>query len=436
MKVLYAAQISNNTIRDNNPQFLFETDACYNLCVGIVNTLATQNPDWEFVVLLPDESLGVDIPNHNEKFEYNVDVITYDSPVGPGNTRMHFDYPYWQKLVEDGWFTDIDVMINDQNTLTKNWNMLFLNMNLSIPIVSTNYYMDTPLSEKVPKKIRYYERQMESFINSDLTAHQSQANFREAMAAMNLLYKREVVQEAEERATIWRTGVQAEEITPYNTDERFSNITCYFGNRISDTANRYNNYHIFAQAIGVLQRDHESDIKDVDFVLLNPTRKVTEQQYSDILLWSQGRALIMDNDEPWNRDMYMDFINKAHISCNLFTNEVHGGVTHAEAMLSNNIVIMPDVNNYSWKYDQTLKEYPFLVDPILKDDFLTIEPEALAEKMLLAIKTIKGETPYTYQEYCDLNQKLAMDFESYEVAAIQIKEDLMKLVEQKNLVEA
>ena len=139
MKVLYAAQISNNTLVNGIPKFVFETDACYNLCVGIINTLAEQNPSWKFLVLLPHESLGVDIKRHENKFESkNVQFILYDSPVGPGNTRYHFDYLLWQRYAKNGAFADVDVMINDQNTLTKNWNMIFHEGGLNIPIVSTN----------------------------------------------------------------------------------------------------------------------------------------------------------------------------------------------------------------------------------------------------------------------------------------------------------
>ena len=49
--------------------------------------------------------------------------------------------------------------------------------------------------------------------------------------------------------------------------------------------------------------------------------------------------------------------------------------------------------------------------------------------MLLAIRTCKNQKQY--QKYCELNHDLAMDFESYEVAAVQIKEDLIKLVNNK-----
>lgn len=434
MKVLYAAQISNNTFKDGKQKFVYETDACYNLCVGIINTLSEQNPDWTFLVLLPHERLGVDVYSHSDKFinKKRIQFITYGSPIGPGNTRYHFDYEFWQDMAKN-YFVDIDVMINDQNTLTKNWNMLFNEVKLNIPIVSTNYFMDTPVSEKVPKKIRYYERQMESFINSDMTAHQSQANKAEAMTALNLLYKDSVAKEVESKATIWRTGLRASEVSKFKTDKRFDKITFYFGNRISDTANRYNNYHKYAQAIGVLQRDNTEEVKDIDFYLLNPTRKVTDKQLSDIKDWSNGKAIVMANDKDWNRKMYMQFIHKAHVSVNLFTNEVHGGVTHAEGMLANNIAIMPNVNNYKWKYEQTTADYPFLVEPFTDEDgSLTITADDLAEKMLLAIKVIR-DMPQRHSEYCELNRQLAYDYESYENACIQIKKDLEYLVEHKQI---
>ena len=73
-------------------------------------------------------------------------------------------------MEEKIWLSDIDVMINDENTLTKNWNVSFRSIGMHVPIMSTNYFLDSPLANKVDEKLRYYERQMESFIASDIAA--------------------------------------------------------------------------------------------------------------------------------------------------------------------------------------------------------------------------------------------------------------------------
>jgi hypothetical protein len=99
-------------------------------------------------------------------------------------------------------------------------------------------------------------------------------------------------------------------------------------------------------------------------------------------------------------------------------------------MLADNIVIMPNVNNYKWKYDQIEEEYPFLVEPNIIDNSLTINPDRLANKLLSAINTVKYDDDM-HKHYCKLNKELAYKYESYENACIQIKSDLEKLVKNK-----
>ena len=68
--------------------------------------------------------------------------------------------------------------------------------------------------------------------------------------------------------------------------------------------------------------------------------------------------------EEFTREDYLKFINRAHISCNLFVTEVHGGVTHCEAMLAKNVLVVPNVNNYKTKFAKTNYQYPYLVKDV------------------------------------------------------------------------
>jgi hypothetical protein len=316
-------------------------------------------------------------------------------------------------------FQDIDVMINDENTLTKNWRVLFNELKLNIPIISTNYFLDSPIAKKVPEKIRYYERQMESFIASDIAAFQCEAGRVEAMEAYDVLFKTRDILAPQ---SVWGVGAHYAEIEEYHTDKKFEIPTIYFGNRISDTANRYTNYDTFAEAIGIL-----STITDKPFraVMLNPTRKVTTDQLNLIADLSKHQVEVMSNDEKFTRKDYLTFINKAHIACNLFVTEVHGGVTHCEAMMAKNILVMPRVNNYLHKMLKAgHADYPYFTKI---DSNQPHKPDAqdVAMKINDALDSIGTISETGIRELCHY---VGYTYESYESACDRIVKDIRSLV--------
>jgi len=424
-KIFYAVQVSNYTNTDIGPRWLLRNDACTNIAVGIISTLLDQNEDYEFIVKLPFEEETLDCNNLFELFEeqYRERISFYrDSiPISPITSRYTFDLNTLMQNKQ--WFSDIDVMINDENTLTKNWNVFFNAIGKNVPIMSTNYFLDSPLANKVDKRIRYYERQMESFINSDIAVFQCEAGKQEAMEAWDILYKS---REHMAKTSVWGVGCHAQEIINYHTDEEFPTPTIYFGNRISDTANRYTNYDSFAEAIGKLSKITK---RRFNAVMLNPTRKVTEEQKTLIDGLSNGCVRIMDNDKPFTRQDYLEFINKAHISVNLFVTEVHGGVTHCEAMLAKNVLVVPNVNNYKTKFEKLNYTYPYLVD-VDKDQTHKPDTTQIAEKLNEAL-----EVYYEDRESFDMVAKACFDlgykYESYESACERISNDIESLIPQK-----
>jgi ABC-type oligopeptide transport system ATPase subunit len=105
---------------------------------------------------------------------------------------------------------------------------------------------------------------------------------------------------------------------------------------------------LFAEAIVHLSKI--VDPSTFEATILNPTRKITDEQLEVINDLSQNQVQVLSNDEKFTRDEYIEFINHAHISCNLFTNEVHGGLTHVEAMMAGCILVAPKLNDYLHKY--------------------------------------------------------------------------------------
>jgi hypothetical protein len=423
-KVFYAVQVSNFTNRTGESKWLLRNDACTNIAVGIISTILEKySNDFKFLVKLPFAADCDDVKDLSElfdpKYHNSIEFYHEEIPISPVTSRYNFNFAYHQQNANQ--LADIDVMINDENTLTKNWRVLFDSIgNKNVKIISTNYFLDSPIAKKVPEKIRYYERQMESFIASDIAAFQCEAGRIEAMEAYDILFKtREVLAPQ----SVWGVGAHYSEISKYHTDERFDIPTIYFGNRISDTANRYTNYDTFAEAIGLLPQFTDKKFRAV---MLNPTRKVTNEQLLLIKQLSNGLVEVMSNEEKFTREDYLEFINKAHISCNLFVTEVHGGVTHCEALMAGNMVVMPRVNNYWHKFVKAGQETYPLFCAISETD--TSKPDAydLASKIARALYFMGSEAESATREIC---RKVGYEHESYESACERIVNDIRTLAE-------
>jgi len=424
-RIFYAVQVSNFTQTDLGPMWLLRNDACTNIMVGIVSTLLKDREDYEFLIKLPFEEDCLDTANlfelFDEEYHDRISFLREHIPISPVTSRFNFDMNFYMR--EKIWLTDVDIMINDENTLTKNWNVFFKSIGMHVPIMSTNYFLDSPLANKVDEKIRYYERQMESFINSDIAVFQCEAGMNEAMEAYDLLFKsRDLIKQT----SVWGVGCHAQEIMNYHTDEEYSKPVIYFGNRISDTANRYTNYDSFAEAIGKL-----SKITDIEFeaIMLNPTRKVTDDQLKLIKELSNDNVEVMSNRDKFTREDYLKFINRAHISVNLFVTEVHGGVTHCEAMLAKNVLVLPNVNNYKTKFKKLDNKYPFLVG-VDKDQTHKPDTDQIAEKLKQSLELYQTDR----KEFDRLGEdcfKLAYEYESYESASNRIQNDIDNLTYTK-----
>jgi hypothetical protein len=422
IKVFYAVQVSNFTKAEDKDRWLLRNDACTNIAIGIISTILERHPNrFKFLIKLPFAEDTADVKMldslFKEKYHKHIEFYREEVPVSPVTSRFNFDFNYHEKNADI--FKDVDVMINDENTLTKNWRVLFNHLGLDIPIISTNYFLDSPIANKVPQKIRYYERQMESFINSDIAAFQCEAGRVEAMEAYDILYKTRDILAPQ---SVWGIGAHYAEIAEHHTDDKFEIPTIYFGNRISDTANRYTNYDTFAEAIGIL-----STITDKPFraVMLNPTRKVTPEQLELINRLSKHQVEVMSNSEKFTREDYLKFINRSHIACNLFVTEVHGGVTHCEAMMAKNILVMPRVNNYLHKMLKAgHADYPYFT----KIDMENIhKPDALdvAMKIKEALDSLGTGKETEIRELC---HKVGYEHESYESACDRIVKDIESLV--------
>ena len=141
----------------------------------------------------------------------------------------------------------------------------------------------------------------------------------------------------------------------------------------------------------------------------------------------------MDNDKPFTRQDYLEFINKAHISVNLFVTEVHGGVTHCEAMLAKNVLVLPNVNNYKTKFEKLSYDYPFLVDT---DKELTHKPDTtqIAEKLNKLLECYY-EDKKSFEMYGQSCYDLGYKYESYESACGRISNDIESLLKLKPILE-
>jgi hypothetical protein len=427
-RVFYAVQVSNFTVVDGTPKWLLRNDACMNICIGIVSSILDAYPDdYEFLIKLPAASDTSDVKHLEDLFDKNhldrIEFFKDNIPHSPVTSRFHFDMLRYITRKDE--FKGIDVMINDENTLTKNWRIFFQSIGMDIPIVSTNYFMDSPISPKSDPKVRYYERQMESLMCSDMFAYPVQSALDEALEAYDFMFK--------DRKwlgipTVWNIGAFYKEVAKGHVEKPKDKVTIYFGNRITDSANRYTNWHIFAEGIGKLS--DLIDMSNVEAIILNPTRKVTNEQQDLIDKLSKGHVKVLSNDESFTREQYIEFINNAHISCNLFTNEVHGGLTHIEAMMAGNIMVAPALNDYLHKYEDSgnRENYPFLIQ--IEDR--QINMGSFVQCLSNAVHCAKNEAfPTSMEYYSEMNKALAYKYASYENSANIIVKDLNLLINRK-----
>jgi hypothetical protein len=423
-KVFYAVQVSNFTIKDGKPKWLLRNDACMNICIGIVSSILEAYPDeFEFLIKLPAAADCDDLRNLDDLFDQKylnrIQFYRENVPISPVHSRFNFDFNYHYDNRKE--LEGIDIMINDENTLTKNWRVFFDSIGKRFPIVSTNYFMDSPISPKSDPKIRYYERQMESLIASDMFAYPVDSALKEALEAYDFMFK--------DRKwlgipAVWNIGAFYKEIAKGHVKKDPSKIKIYFGNRITDSAGRYTNWHLFAEAIGKLSE--VIDPNSFEATILNPTKKVTPEQFDEINRLSKGHVHVIPNDSKFSREDYVKFVNEAHISCNLFTNEVHGGLTHVEAMMAGCILVAPNLNDYRHKYEDSgnLESYPFLIQTEDKK----IDMQHFVECLYRATIAAKNEELLNF--YSEMNKVLAYKYASYENSANIIVQDLRTLIEK------
>jgi len=423
-KIFYAVQVSNFTKTQYGPKWLLKNDACTNIMKGIVSTVLDIREDYEFLIKLPNEYHCADITNlfelFEEKYHKNIKFLRDDIPISPVVSRYHFDMNQFEQ--QHYLFRDIDIMINDENTLTKNWKVFFKALNVDIPIVSTNYFMDSPISKKIDDiQTRYYERQMESLIASDMFSYPVQSALDEAMEAYSYLFRDMSLIEG--KSTVWHVGAHYGEIKSEqrNINETNDEPIIYFGNRITETSGRYTNWHIFAEAIGRL---YDRGVRPFKAVMLNPTKKIDIDTLREIDHRSKGQVTVIENKSPFSREDYVKFINNADITCNLFTNEVHGGLTHIEGMMGQNILIAPSVNDYKYKFENENIDYPYLVKSTSKE----IDIEDFVDKLEMAIKDYDTDKGKYWKELC---RDIAIKYESFENSAPKIIEDLETLKKHK-----
>jgi glycosyltransferase involved in cell wall biosynthesis len=397
-----------------------------NIAIGIISNILEQFPnDYEFLIKLPFASDCDDIFDleqlFQEKYLDRIEFYREDLPVSPVTSRYNFNFAYHE--ANKDLLSTVDIMINDENTLTKNWRVFFDSIGKRFPIVSTNYFMDSPISPKSDPKVRYYERQMESLIASDMFAYPVQSALDEALQAYDYMFND---RKHLGLPTIWNIGAYYGEIKKGHKEKSTDKIKIYFGNRITDSAGRYTNWHLFAEAIGHLSKI--VDPSTFEATILNPTRKVSDEQAKLINDLSNGHVIVLPNDGKFTREEYVEFINDAHISCNLFTNEVHGGLTHVEAMMAGCIVVAPALNDYLHKYSDSgnVENYPFLINTENKQ----IDMDHYVQCLVKAIQS--AQNPESMNYYSEMNKELAFKYASYEHSATIIANDLNKLLELYN----
>jgi hypothetical protein len=358
MNILYIVQPSNN----DGEKWILQKDACFNIMRGIIQSFKNMYPDDSHIIVLPNSKQVNDINFYSlDLWNDNIEYKEIDYPVHSVLAKYHLDFNELARILPPSVFDRVDIIINDMNTIVPALNAYMkFHVGKHIPIVSTNYFYDSISDKKIDNKYRYILRQMEALVMSDglaFVCDEAQKQMFDDLRFMNIhqVFDK-TFEHLRQNSISLNIGGSYKEINEYKIQDTMREPIVYFANRITETVDRYTNWHVFAEAIGCIEL--YSNVKFEAF-MTNPNNKASKKQIEEINRLSKGKIKLLD----LSREKYLEKINKASVSVNLFEREVFGGNSHVEALMAGNFVIMPYVNHYQSHFERYYSGYLSKIDP-------------------------------------------------------------------------
>jgi glycosyltransferase involved in cell wall biosynthesis len=371
-KVLYVPFFSQQD--KETKKFLLECDSNMHIMRMVVGVL--EELDCVVDVTLPY------IPS-KELFG-NLRVKLFNPPADNVLQRYHFnmdDYVYF-------FDAEYDMIINNSPELTKNIYAAYYHKHRKFPkIITLNHFLDFPSEGKIPFRMSYFPRQVESVEISNKTVFLCQPTIDKFIEESGIRYD----------YALWRMTFSTNELNSLLGDnEKYPVKTIIFPNRISKT--NHSNHEAFIDAINKLAKIRQ----DFEVVFCNITKAYTDQELID-------RTPLSRCFGTQSREAWLNEASKCHIAFSSI-NDMHGGLSIREAIYAGCMPVVPERDDYLY---------------IVPDDFQYFVKPDLSN--LVEVFNQILDAPY------DPAYRVAIMKDSFEFNKDVIKSDIGKVLYEKDI---
>jgi hypothetical protein len=351
-KVLYIPFFSQQD--KETGEFILESDSNMHIMRNIVKVLNGFECDVD--VALPYEPSGIMIGDYNYKYfkPFNNNVMQ----------RYHFEANDYINLFSEKY----DLIINNTPPVTKNIYATYYYLYKKFPkIVSITHFVDYPSMVKVPDKISYWSRQVDSAEVSNLSVFISSLSKKMFLEESGL--------DNSDKITVWKMSFSIEEIDLLiNKVEKYPVKTIVFPNRISSTG--YSNHEIFIEAVNILWKKR----KDFQVIFTNTTKYYSKNMINN----SIPCAFFVDTEK---RKDYLNMLSRSHVAVSLFLNDVHGGLAIRESIYCGCVPVVTNVydyvnivpEDYSYFVESDLSNLVEVLDAVLDASYYNEYKEKVVE---------------------------------------------------------
>jgi hypothetical protein len=396
MKILYVLQQS---IFGNDNKWK-SAESNINMMIGFFKALKETSKwkDLEIDIVIAAIKDFSDIKSYNELFkDKNVKYIPYNFPIDAFLNRQHFDVYFWENILQNNY----DIIINNIAEQSRNIKTLIEVLNKKAKLVTQCFWMDCPeINEaKVPVSYSYDWRIFDGYECSDLCVFTCESTLKAFSANSFKKFNKKYIKKILARSTIWDFGFSQIEANKYKIQKnKNKKKLILFLNRLSMI--NYTHHQEFIEAINNIVRYRN----DFEVIFTNPSEKFSNKWLKENC--SNVKLL----NHSLNRKEYWELLYKADISVHLFTKERYGGCSNVESIHCDNIVIMPNIFEYSKRGG---KNYPFYIDS-------NINAENIAQVLNAALDY---KEPYSNEKMKERNLN-----SSFEAQSEQILNELYKLL--------
>lgn len=350
--ILYVLQQS---IYNSNGKWL-TGDSNINMALDLFNEMNNVGSNYRFIVLIAPLDDFANLDSYSQLYDKNnVVFVPYKFPVNAITNRFNFDTEEFARVYKriEHDYGNISILWNNIPCLTRNMKTTLKHLNSNPKIITCNYWLDAPEIDqgKVDVDISYDWRQFDGFECSDLCIFTCYSTYKAWVTNARYKFNQKYIDSILSKFDIWDFGYSEKKVRAYDTKNSFATPTILFLNRLSGI--NYTNHEAFINSVNELWEERQ----DFQVFFTNPSNKVSTQWLKDNV-----KAYKPLYETPLTRSQYFELLQKSHISCHLFYIELYGGCASRESIASNNLVIAPNINEYSRILGRDYEFYTNLYD--------------------------------------------------------------------------